>query len=621
LRCISVDVPDVEDAAADPRYPEQEIGLMALLAHRRFTSVVRRLTLALITGWSLTSLLPADTARAADPTDAIRAQVEAGEFSTAFDAASKLPADQRDAALGNIAAVQAKVGSGRAAIATVGSIQSDRVRSDVLAQFASTPLSNSAAFDNGSRNGGGAQGGASQPDFQSLIELMTSTIAPESWREAGGTQGEVRPHNGGVFVDAAGAMKPIVDADELARLGSLRRDAARGVTGASARTTSALRKVSLTRLERELQLRAAQGLAPTEELATLAGLQKIQYVFVYPETGDVVIAGPAGDWYLGRENRRLSVETDRPVVLLDDLVNLMRREFKHGGYFGCSIDPTPAGLQKITAFVADSSKKPLAPGARGKWMDGLRDAMGPQKITIDGMDPTTRAARILVEADYRMKLVGIGREPGVAGVPSYLDLVKNAKGAVPSMDLLRWWFTLNYDALLTSPSHDVYELRGQGIKLLSENEFLAAQGQRVQSGKADNLNQEFAANFTKNFPALAQKYPIYAELQNIFDLALVCAVLKHDGVCDRINWQRSGLMNPAVVQVELGHTPTTVDTVVNSREVSKTMVVASVSGGVTVDVTPVAQTKSMEVDNRGSLAKLRQSVTPKALENSAWWWD
>ena len=39
------------------------------------------------------------------------------------------------------------------------------------------------------------------------------------------------------------------------------------------------------------------------------------------------------------------------------------------------------------------------------------------------------------------------------------------------------------------------------------------------------------------------------------------------------------------------------------------------------DVTPIAQTKSMEVDNRGSLAKLRQSGTPKALENSAWWWD
>ncbi|MBL9081372.1 MAG: hypothetical protein JNK76_06170 [Planctomycetales bacterium] len=43
--------------------------------------------------------------------------------------------------------------------------------------------------------GPGGMGGGVQPDFDSLIELMTSTIEPETWREAGGTQGEVRPHH------------------------------------------------------------------------------------------------------------------------------------------------------------------------------------------------------------------------------------------------------------------------------------------------------------------------------------------------------------------------------------------------------------------------------------------
>lgn len=594
---------------------------MALSAHRRYTQVLRRLTLGLLAGWSLTSLLPmtgVDRAAAAELPAAIQAQAEAGEFSTAVDAAGRLPIAQRDEALRNIAAIQAKAGAGRAALATVGSIRSDRIRSDILAQAGTSNM-----FDSGGMTARPAnnQGGAAAPDFNSLMELMTSTIAPESWRDAGGTVGEVKSHTGGVFVDTTGAMKPIVDADQLARLGTLRREAAQAAEGGSARKASQLRKVSLTRLERELQLRAAQGLAPSEELATLAGLQKIQYVFVYPESGDVVIAGPAGDWYTGRENRLLSVDTDRPVVLLDDFVNLLRREFKAGGNFGCSIDPTPEGLQRITQFVADSNKKPLAPGARAKWMDGLRDAMGPQNITIGGLDPTTRAARILVEADYRMKLVGIGREESVAGVPSYLDLVKQSKSAPPAMDLLRWWFTLNYDALLTSPEHDVYELRGQGIKLLSENEFLAAQGKRIYSGKSDNLNSQFALNFTKNFPALAQKYPIYAELQNIFDLALVCSILKQDGVCDRIDWQRSGFMNPGVVRIEHGVTPTKVDTVVNSRELSKSLIVASVSGGVTADVTSIAAPKSMQIDPRGQLLKLRQSGAPKQLETSAWWWD
>ena len=49
-------------------------------------------------------------------------------------------------------------------------------------------------------------------------------------------------------------------------------------------------------LEKQVQLRLAAGRRPTDEMLTLAGLEKIKYVFVYPETGDVVLAGPAGAW-------------------------------------------------------------------------------------------------------------------------------------------------------------------------------------------------------------------------------------------------------------------------------------------------------------------------------------
>lgn len=37
---------------------------------------------------------------------------------------------------------------------------------------------------------------AGRPDFESLIELLTSTLTPESWREAGGTVGEVKAFSG-----------------------------------------------------------------------------------------------------------------------------------------------------------------------------------------------------------------------------------------------------------------------------------------------------------------------------------------------------------------------------------------------------------------------------------------
>ena len=49
--------------------------------------------------------------------------------------------------------------------------------------------------------------------------------------------------------------------------------------------------VSLTRLEKQIQLLQAAGRQPSEEMQVLAGLQRIQYVFVYPESGDLVLAG------------------------------------------------------------------------------------------------------------------------------------------------------------------------------------------------------------------------------------------------------------------------------------------------------------------------------------------
>jgi hypothetical protein len=562
--------------------------------------------------------------RAADPpADPLGARIESGEFTAAIADAAKLDAARRDAALGRIAAAQFRYGAEHAALATLADVRNDAVRGGVLAQMYGSGSSPSEFGGSPGGTGAGGMGGGVEPDFESLIELISSTIAPETWREAGGTQGELKQHEGGILVDARGAMKPIVNAAETARLGALRREAAQMSESRAARRASTLRKVSLTRLDRELQLRRAQGRPIDEELATLAGLQRIRYVFVYPESGEIVIAGPAGDWYQGRENRILSVDTDRPVLLLDDLAVLVRREFDSGERFGCSIDPTPEGLQRLQDFASESAKRPLAPGARTKWTAQLGEKLGPQNIRIFGVDPTSHAAAVLVEADYRMKLVGIGREEGTLDVQDYFELVKASKTKNHSaLRMLRWWFTVEYDALLTSEKHDVYELRGQGLRLQGENEFLQAGGTRVSTGKADEFNQDFADRFTKHFPALAQKYPIYAELQNLFDLALVAAVLKTDGAADRCGWEARGLRDPNVVAVERRIVPATVDSVVNSIEISPTIIMAAAAGGVSVDVRELARADSMQVDDRGGLAKMHSSAaSPEQMRPRAWWWD
>lgn len=545
----------------------------------------------------------------------------AGEFGPALQTADQLAPAGRDAALRQIAAAQYRAGAERAAAASTAAIGDDRVRRqafDNLFQYGPTSDPLTAA---GEASPPGGQGGGVQPDFESLIDLITSTIRPSDWADNGGTIGQIRQHDGGVFVDAAGVMRQIVNTTEAARLASLRREAARDVAPGGARQPSSLRKISLTRLERELQLRRALGRPLDEEMRTLAGLKRVTHLFVYPNSGDVVLAGPADDWYLGRENRMLSVTDDRPVVLLEDLATLLRREFNEGGFFSCSIEPTADGLQKVRTFVDNSRKTPLTSGNLTVWTNQLRDSVGRQNIVFRGIDPQTRVARILVEADYHMKLLGIDRAPSVLQVPSYFQIVKSSGREPPSLGLLRWWFTVNYDALFTTPQHDVYELRGQGVQLQSEDEFLSEQGERISTGQADDRNAEYSENFTKHYATLAQRYPLYADLQNVFDLALVCAVLKHDGVCERAGWRHLGLTDPQLVTPDRDFAPTTVDSVANSAMLNKSRVMAVISGGVRVDVAPLAQRSAMKHDERGALAKQRQSAAPGQLNVHTWWWD
>jgi hypothetical protein len=539
--------------------------------------------------------------------------LKAGEFGPALAAANaEKNAAVRDKLLGQIAGAQAAAGAARASIGTIGEMHSDLARRDAL---------------NGVARSGGfmGRGGGVQADFDSLIELITTTIAPESWTDVGGP-GAIREFATGVYVDPSGLMKKFAP-DTDRSLALARRDAADVLSTGDPRRPAILRKVSLTRLERQVQLLHALGRQPDEAMQTLAGLQRIKYIFFYPETGDIVLAGPAGDWRHDADGRVVDAEKGRPVVSLDDLVVVLRNAMSDDPRFGCSIVPSREGLAAAQAVADKWSAKSLRPGQRDQWLKELRAAVGEQAIEVYGIDPRTNAARVLVEADYRMKLVGMGLEEGTLGVTSYLDSIDVAKGeAPPPMAVLRWWFTLNYEALRGTPERDAFELRGPGVKVLSENELLTERGERVHTGKSNELNARFAASFTKHFETLAAKYPIYADLRNIFDLSLAAAVIKSHDLPGQGDWHLThfvpGEEGPeGGYEVPLGIAPARVDSVINHRVIHGKHVVAGVSGGVRVDPVALAAKQAVKTDDYGLVATDRRASVPKSLPKNAWWWD
>jgi hypothetical protein len=568
----------------------------------------------------------------ADPAADVAAAVASGEFSVALDLANQIEEPTlRDQALAEIATAQRNGGARHAATKTAGMIRGDVTRSMVLANM-SNPYQ---GFGSGPGIGDGPQGdrcpggagGITEDDFEDLIELIEETIEPDSWETNGGT-GRMRAYPSGVYVDAQGTLVRLPRATERT-LGSL-RDRARVDSGnREAQAASPLRKVSLTRLERMSQLAAAEGRPPTEAMRYLAGLYEIRYVLVYPDTGDIVIAGPAGAWHFDNEGRAVNSDTGRPVLVLDDLVVALRNAWHGDGQFGCSIEPRADNLTAFQEFLVTTKLTGNA------WREQLGTVLGQQDILVNGIDARTHAGRVLVEADYLMKLVGMGLADTVRGVPNYFDRLDPAGGAPPENDVVRWWFTMNYDGIWASAERDAFELRGQGVKVLSESEMLDERGQRVHTGRSSAPTAGFAADFTRNFPSLVVRYPVFGELKNLFDLSLVAAVIRNENLAAEVGWHLTwfdehGAERPWVYTVATEHVPRQVASVVNDRvfnrrEGGRTLrtTVVGVSGGVEFTAASYAASdaiKPAEGTDAESLAEHRGQSRP--VENAdVWWWD
>src|SRR5688572_15635430 len=156
--------------------------------HARFSALVAGGLFFWLAGWS--ALLPAAKAQfAGDPNQQVQAHLNAGEFGPARAAALGVgDAGVRDRMLGDIAAAQARAGALDGSLATATDIGSDIARSGALQQVRDAA---------GSRWFG--RGGGVQADFDPLIELITSTIEPDSWQDVGGA-GSINGFEGGVRV-------------------------------------------------------------------------------------------------------------------------------------------------------------------------------------------------------------------------------------------------------------------------------------------------------------------------------------------------------------------------------------------------------------------------------------
>ena len=159
-------------------------------------------------------------------------------------------------------------------------------------------------------------------------------------------------------------------------------------------------------------------------------------------------------------------------------------------------------MQRFLRSVG-SNADPRDPQRTQFIVEGLQSNLGLQRVTVNGVSAKTHFAVVMVEADYRMKLIGIGLEKPPVKLVSWVDRANAAQ--ISRNALARWFFTPDYQCVRTSSDGTAMELVGDGVKVVGEDEMVASSGQRTAVGQGNNASQAFVQAFTKVYSELADK--------------------------------------------------------------------------------------------------------------------
>ena len=442
--------------------------------------------------------------------------------------------------------------------------------------------------------------------FAVIVALISVSVSRQSDAAFGG--GGQQNAVGGVVVDPSGLIRTATTTELTEHLAAVRKAVASHV--APSVGEAGTRMISLSKLQSALKASEESGESISDEMRFLAGLQRIEYVFVYPETSDIVIAGPAEPWQVRDDAAVVGVLSGMPVMTLDDLVVAFQSvESARAEGLSCSIEPTAEGRLRLNALLKNFK---LRPGQNPAALEpAMREAFGPQPILLTGIDKQSHYARTLVAADYQMKRIAMNLQPSmVDGLPSYLTIAKGQRHSASANP--RWWMACNYDALSRTEDKLAWKLSGQGVKTMTDNDLIDQQGNAAAANQSDPLAKKWADAMTQHFDSLARARAVFGELRNCIDLSVIATLIVQEQLATRAGCDLSYLTGS--VETANYAVPQAIDPECSFVKGRSGWVVTA-SGGVDVNAFDVV---SNQVEDE-TLAAIREKT--KTTETIRWWWN
>ena len=444
-----------------------------------------------------------------------------------------------------------------------------------------------------------------------LIAIGLALITTQSaFAQGGGFQGGLfQGAVGGVKIDAQG----VLTGESYALDKNLRDQLIKSLSSADGDIQKAgLRMISLKGLEAQVAKSQAQGTPLPADVQFMAGLQRLEYVIVDEKNNDIILAGPGEAWTVTESGAVVGKDSGTPVLHLEDFIVAMRsvNDARQDRGISVSIDPTEAGARTLQRMLR--GLKSFNPNMA----DQVAEAYGPQQITLTGVPKNSRYSQILVAADYKMKRLSMGLEAApIDDFPSLLELAQRKdarfKSAAP-----RFWMECNYEPVAKAEDNSVWQLRGTGVKALTENDYYNADGERKATGKTNKFAKQWADSMTERFDELAQAEPVFRELRNLMDMSVAAAIIEQQGLLGQVSLELSNIAGSSEtpVSVPVWNVPTTVPPQCSFVQLSRSWLVTA-SGGCQVDSWAVAENTEV--------VPAITDVAANAMTRTAdrWWWN
>lgn len=452
-----------------------------------------------------------------------------------------------------------------------------------------------------------------------ILMLLTAGLfaASANAQNNGGNQAGGGNQVGGIRINAEGVIRSVQPVSSSADLKQHQQAAFVDQHLPSELAAPSQRRcVSLVRLEQACLDAVEKSETVGEDARSLAGLLQIDYVFVDPVGGDLVIAGPAEGFAPDASGRMIGLTSGRPTLRIDDLMVALQAAAAGVSSIGCSIDPEPGRLAEMQNFIRQNSSTTSPSGAAQRYRRMGR-ILGMQNVTVFGVPADSHFALTLVEADFRMKRISLGVEPsGVRGLQSHLSLLKPNGNSIQ-----RWWFTPLYESLSITENRTAFHLTGQRVQLLAQDEISNAAGERSNAAFTRASTRAFARIFTEKFTQLAAQSPLFAELQNLFDLTIIAALLQQERLPQSVGWEVSLFLDSGSELIPRYEVPRQVESSATFRQARHGLVLGLI-GGVTIE--PRQMLLEIETDGNSGVrldGQRRAMIDNRPSEPDNWWWD